>query len=263
MSAAPASSYAKTTHTTVNRNPQRAVYDKEEVNSVLDRAFLCHVSYVNADGIPVTIPTAYARDGDALVFHGSPSSGMMKHFIKGEMLCVEIAIVEAIVMARAARKNSANYSSVVAFGRGEIVTEEQEKHRLFKVFTDHVLPERWPDLRPVTAAELSGTMVVRFPLEELSCKQRAGPPADTAGDKGNSSLYACVLPLQTVSLPHVPNHDLPVGSRPPAYADRFAGPGIKPLSTLAQSSPQWPTTGALFLAGAALGIAVHRLVVSH
>jgi nitroimidazol reductase NimA-like FMN-containing flavoprotein (pyridoxamine 5'-phosphate oxidase superfamily) len=42
--------FARSPLTTVHRLPQRAQYDKETVNSILDEAFLCHLSYVNDDG---------------------------------------------------------------------------------------------------------------------------------------------------------------------------------------------------------------------
>ncbi len=44
--------------TRIVREPQRAVYDRDAVNRILDEAFLCHVGFV-ADGQPFVIPTSF------------------------------------------------------------------------------------------------------------------------------------------------------------------------------------------------------------
>jgi DNA-binding transcriptional ArsR family regulator len=65
--------YPQTERTRVRRLPQRATFDAETVHAILDAGLVCTVSFVE-DGRPTTIPTAYARVGDPLVFHGSAKS---------------------------------------------------------------------------------------------------------------------------------------------------------------------------------------------
>src|SRR6266446_5114779 len=64
-----------TQHTTVKRHPERGVYDRATIDSILDEALICHLGFV-ADGRPFVIPTIHARDGDTLYVHGSPGSRM-------------------------------------------------------------------------------------------------------------------------------------------------------------------------------------------
>ena len=63
-------SSAPTARTRVVREPQRAVYDRDAVNRILDEGFICHVGFV-LDGQPFVIPTSYGRQQDVLYIHGS------------------------------------------------------------------------------------------------------------------------------------------------------------------------------------------------
>src|ERR1019366_4085359 len=65
--------FPPTGRTTVRRLPQRGVYDKAAVYSILDEGFICHVGFA-VDGQPYVIPTGYARSGAQIFFHGSAAS---------------------------------------------------------------------------------------------------------------------------------------------------------------------------------------------
>ena len=49
-----------TARTKIRRVPQRAAYDRETVDAILDEALVCHLSFVH-DGHPFCIPTIHAR----------------------------------------------------------------------------------------------------------------------------------------------------------------------------------------------------------
>ena len=69
--------YAVTARSKVKRSATRGKYDKEAVHAILDEAFLCHVAYVD-DGMPIVIPTAYARVGEKIYLHGHISNRLLK-----------------------------------------------------------------------------------------------------------------------------------------------------------------------------------------
>ncbi|HLF42156.1 MAG TPA: pyridoxamine 5'-phosphate oxidase family protein [Acidimicrobiia bacterium] len=48
--------------TRIRRLPELAVEDLDQIESILDEGFICHVAYL-MDDRPVVIPTLYARDG--------------------------------------------------------------------------------------------------------------------------------------------------------------------------------------------------------
>ena len=70
-------SFAVSDRTRVVREANRAVYDREAIYKILDEGFVCHVGF-SAEGQPFVIPTMFARVGDAIYFHGSAASRMLR-----------------------------------------------------------------------------------------------------------------------------------------------------------------------------------------
>ena len=186
-----------TARTRVVREPQRAVYDRDAVNQILDEAFLCHVGFV-ADGQPYVIPTSYGRDGDVLYIHGSAASRMLRNLDQGVPVCITVTLVDGIVLARSIFNHSMNYRSVVVLGTATLVDDPAEKIAALRALSEHILPHRWDDSRFPSEKELKATSVLRLPISEFSAKVRVGPPVDDAEDY-SFPTWAGVIPLEMVA----------------------------------------------------------------
>ena len=116
--------FPQTERTRVRRLPARASYDVETVHAILDAGLVCHVGFVEHGG-PIVIPTAYARVGDTVVFHGSSKSRTLLAATNGAELCISVALIDGLVLARSAFHHSVNYRSVVLFGRTTEITEAE------------------------------------------------------------------------------------------------------------------------------------------
>ena len=218
----PGMSEAPSSRTEVRRLPERASYDRELIDSILDEALICYVGFVQ-EGTPVVIPTNHARVGDTLYLHGSPASRMLRTMRSGDEICVTATLIDGLVVARAAFHNSMNYRSVVIFGNPRIVTDPDEKRAALEAITDHVMPGRWADSRPMTEKEEKGTLVVAVPITEASAKTRAGGPGDEDEDY-SLPIWAGVVPLtltpgDPISDPALQD-DVPV----PDYVGRYRRP---------------------------------------
>ena len=182
-----------TDRTKVRRIPERGVYDRDEINQILDSAFLCHVAF-NADHGPVVLPTLFGRHGDTLYIHGSSGAHMLREMRKGIPVSVAVTHVDGIVVARSHFHNSINYRSVVVFGTATEVTDVQEKMLGLEVVTNHILPGRWDEGRKPSTTEFTQTMVMKLSLDESSAKVRTGGPKDEAEDM-DMTVWAGVLPV--------------------------------------------------------------------
>jgi nitroimidazol reductase NimA-like FMN-containing flavoprotein (pyridoxamine 5'-phosphate oxidase superfamily) len=210
--------FSPTGRTTVRRLPQRGVYDKAAVYAILDEGFICHVGFA-IDGQPYVIPTGYARSGDQIFFHGSAASRMMHALGDGLDVCVTVTLVDGFVLSRSAFHHSINYRSVVILGRARVVTERAEKLMALRCFTNHILPNRWEEVRQPSDQELKATAVLAVPLEEVSAKVRQGPPVEDDGDIAIPT-WAGVVPLRGQLGEPVPMDDLVPGV-PPIDRSRF------------------------------------------
>lgn len=186
-------SIPETERTRLKRLPKRGVFDRAAVYSILDEGFVCHVGFV-ADGQPFVIPTGYARVGDQIYLHGSAASRMVRSLAAGLDVCATVTLVDGLVLARSAFHHSMNYRSVMILGRAHLVTDPAEKTEALRAFTNHIVPDRWDTLRPVTSQELLGTSVLALPIEEASAKVRSGPPVDDEEDV-TWPVWAGVIPL--------------------------------------------------------------------
>jgi nitroimidazol reductase NimA-like FMN-containing flavoprotein (pyridoxamine 5'-phosphate oxidase superfamily) len=235
-------SLAPTARTTLKRLPKRGTYDRAAMYRILDEALVCHVGFASradrvargdrgvradrvADGTPVVIPTAYGRDGDTLLLHGSAAGRMLQTVGGGIDVCVTVTLIDGLVLARSAFHHSINYRSVVIFGRARVVESVDEKRDALRAITEHIVPGRWAHVREPYAQELKGTLVLALPLEEASVKTRSGPPLDDEEDYA-LAVWAGELPLRTVPQAPVDDARLVAGVEAPLYVRAYRRPQV-------------------------------------
>jgi len=187
----------KTPRSKLKRLPKRGHYDFETVAAILDAGFLCHVGYV-VDGVPLVTPTAYWREGTRVYWHGSHASRMLSTAATGVPVCLTVAHVDGLVMARSAFHFSVNYRSVMLMGKANVVTDVESKRAAMREFVNRIGAGRWDDLRPVTNKELKATTVLWMEIDEGSAKVRAGPPIDDEDDYA-LTIWAGVVPIRMVA----------------------------------------------------------------
>jgi nitroimidazol reductase NimA-like FMN-containing flavoprotein (pyridoxamine 5'-phosphate oxidase superfamily) len=203
----------------VRRAPERAAYDADTVHAVLDAGFLCHVGVVR-DGRPVVIPTLYARDGDRLLLHGSPATGMFRAAGKHPDVCVTVTHLDGMVLARSVFHHSMNYRSVVVHGAASRVEGDAEINDALRVLVEHIAPGQWSYARQPNADELRQTEVWAVPLDAASAKLRVGGPKDEPEDY-ELPVWAGVLPLRLAAGGLLPDEQLGDGITPAPHLRRL------------------------------------------
>ena len=186
--------FTKTTRSRIKRLPKRGHYDRETVYRILDEVLICHVGFAE-EGQPYIIPINFARVEDTIVLHGAKASRLLKHIAAGHPVCIEATLVDGLVLARSVFHHSVNYRSVVLFGSGRLLEDEQEKLAALQAITEHLIPGRWQEARLPNRQELNATSVVSIKIDEASAKVRMGPPVDDEEDY-SLPVWAGILPRQ-------------------------------------------------------------------
>jgi uncharacterized protein len=212
-------SFTPTERTRVVREPHRGVYDRLEIYKILDEGFVCHVGFT-ADAQPLVIPTLYARVGDAIYFHGSAASRMLRGAAGGVPVCVTVTLTDGLVLARSVFNHSMNYRSVVALGNATLVDAPAEKLEALRAFTEKILPGRWEDARQPNEKELKATSVLKLPLTEISAKIRSGPVQDDEEDYA-LPVWAGIVPLHWQADAPVRDERCDPAIPTPAYAANY------------------------------------------
>ncbi|HEY7179483.1 MAG TPA: pyridoxamine 5'-phosphate oxidase family protein, partial [Gaiella sp.] len=191
----------------VKRLPERARYDREAIDPVLDAALVAHLGFVS-DGQPYVIPTLAARVGDLVYVHGSAASRTLRALSSGIAACLTVTLLDGIVLARSVFEHSMNYRSAIVLGTAVPVEEPEEKLVALEAFTEKLLPGRWTEARPPTPKELKATSVLRLALDEASAKIRDGGPEDGDTPDAELHVWAGHVPLVVQALEPVPDPSL-------------------------------------------------------
>ena len=189
-------SYPMSSRNRVKRRHDRGFYDHATVHKILDASMLCHVSYV-IDGQPYCTPTFFWREGTKLYWHGSSASRMLENQSEGQRVCLTVAHLDSLVLARCGFNHSADYRAVMAFGSAYLVTDPAEKERAIVAMVDRFFPDRTASLRASNKQEIKATSFIAMEIEEASAKVRAKGVADDDEDY-ELPIYAERIPVRTV-----------------------------------------------------------------
>ena len=212
-------SFEKAQRNTVRRVPKRADYDVATVHRLFDHAWFCHVGFVCESG-PTVIPMFHARLDDRIILHGATTSRLMMLIASGAPICLSVAIVDGLVLARSLFHHSLNYRSAVAFGYGEVITKPESRTRAFQAIADKVMPGRWAQARQPSELESKASLLCSVGIESASAKIRTGGPIDDKDDY-HLDVWAGVVPLQEQMLTPVSDPLSPREIAIPEYIDEF------------------------------------------
>jgi len=179
----------------IARQSKRALYDEPTIHAILDAGLVAHVGFTAQDR-PMVMPMAYGRDGNTLFIHGASTTRIIKNIDEGFPVCITVTHVDGIVVARSAFHHSMNYRCAVIHGQARHITDPDEHDHALKIITEHLLPGRWNEVRPMLTKERKATGVLAVSMNAVSSKIRAAPPVDDAEDYA-LPIWAGVIPVTT------------------------------------------------------------------
>jgi nitroimidazol reductase NimA-like FMN-containing flavoprotein (pyridoxamine 5'-phosphate oxidase superfamily) len=184
--------FPATERTRMRRKAMRATYDRDLVHAILDEALIASVA-VSIDGQPQVQPMIHVRDGDKIILHGLATNRLLSHIADGGEACINVALIDALVLARRTEDHSMHYRSATVYGHGTLVEDEAEKTALMhRVFNHLVKTDRLRHLPDLPPGYLKGTMVVLIPIEEAVGKVNQG----VATDDGPDGIWSGLVPVE-------------------------------------------------------------------
>jgi hypothetical protein len=174
---------------------EKARYDRESVHAILDAGLVAQVAFVQ-DGAPVVVPMLYGRSGETLYLHGARKARVIRLLERTDRACVNVTLLDGLVLARSAFNSSMHYRSATVFGMPELVEDYDAKLEALRIITGHSMPGRWDELRAPHEREVTMTGVIRLGIQAASAKVSAGMPSDEEEDY-DIPVWAGVLPLES------------------------------------------------------------------
>ena len=173
----------------------KASYDEEVVHRILDAGIVAHVAFVE-DGLPVVVPMIYGRDRNTIYLHGARKARVIRLLEQNETACLNVTLLDGIVLARSTFSSSMNYRSVTIFGAPTLVEGSAAKLRAMRLVSEHSIPGRWAEVRESHEKEVKMTGVIALEIASASAKVSAGLPDDEEADY-DIPIWAGVLPVTT------------------------------------------------------------------
>lgn len=184
---------AVTERSRLRRLHKRGHFDRSTINAILDAQPMCSVGYV-IDGKPYVTPTLQWREGNHVYWHGSSASRALRSQKEAEV-CLTVAILDGLVLARSGMHHSANTRSVMLFGKAFKVEDPKEKLVKLGNFVNTLFPGRYETLRADTEQDIKATMILGMEIMEGSAKIRTGAPSDEEEDYA-LPIWAGVIPVR-------------------------------------------------------------------
>jgi nitroimidazol reductase NimA-like FMN-containing flavoprotein (pyridoxamine 5'-phosphate oxidase superfamily) len=174
---------------------EKAHYDRATVHGILDAGLVAHVAFVQ-EGAPVVVPMIYGRVDETLYLHGARKARVIRLLERSDRACLNVTLLDGIVLARSAFNSSMNYRSVTVFGTPQLVDDHAAKVEALRVISEQSMPGRWNELRAPHEREVRMTGVIRLDIESASAKVSDGMPDDEDEDY-EIPIWAGVLPLES------------------------------------------------------------------
>jgi nitroimidazol reductase NimA-like FMN-containing flavoprotein (pyridoxamine 5'-phosphate oxidase superfamily) len=153
----------------------RAVEDDAWLRALLRRAPLGTLATIH-DGQPFLNTNLFVYDetGHAIYLHTARVSRTRANLQYSERVCFSANEMGRLLPADAALEFSVEYASVVAFGRGAVVTERDEARLWLQLLLDKYAPRLRPgvDYRAPVDEEIRRTTVYRMQIESWSGKRK-------------------------------------------------------------------------------------------
>ncbi len=191
------SSYNTSSLNKVTRGSNRATYDAETINTILNDGFIGYVSYA-FEGTPISIPMAYGKIGSKIYLHGSLKNRMLLSILLNKKVSMTVMHLDGLVLARSGFHHSVNYRSVTLFGNATKVEDDNLKKEALKCVVDQMIPNRWDSLRPMTDKEFNATLVIEVNIETASAKVRDEGAIDEKSDL-KLPIWAGVVPIKQIA----------------------------------------------------------------
>lgn len=184
----------------IRRHPERSM--PEIAEEILRAGRVAHVAFA-VDGQPYVLPMTYHYEVGMVYLHGAPASRLQQSLRAGIPVAIEVTLLDGLVASRDAKSHSANYRSVVIFGRAEVIADLEEKRRIFERMTERFFAgrEAGRDYAHASVKDLRGVELLAVRIEEMSAKARNGPARgdhDADDEYGGYSTFVLGTPADHV-----------------------------------------------------------------
>lgn len=158
------------------RRKDRQVTNKQEIKIIIDKADSCRIAFA-ANNIPYVVALNFGYEWNdelpVFYFHCAHEGKKLDLMKLNNLVCLQLDVDHEFEYIAEKTYCTMHYGSVVAMGRLEVVTDEEERIKGLDLLMQHSgrpVPEKYPE------SSLKRTTVLRLTSTELTAKQKSKKP---------------------------------------------------------------------------------------
>jgi nitroimidazol reductase NimA-like FMN-containing flavoprotein (pyridoxamine 5'-phosphate oxidase superfamily) len=149
------------------RRKEKEIKSKEEIESIIKSSKVCRVAF-SLNGEPYIVPMYYGYKDNYLFFHSAKQGKKIDMIKKNNRVCFEIDINTNIIDTGVPCNWKNSYSSVIGFGKAEIIENFNEKLNALNTIIDHYSPGT---IYKFPKENVSKTAIIKIEIEEITGKK--------------------------------------------------------------------------------------------
>lgn len=155
------------------RHPERALKEKETLESFLKRALVGRIATINPKGSPIIKPVHFLYADGKIYIHSSKKGEKMRDLRRKSPICFEVDefIAYGATQGSSCRAHS-YYRSVIIKGKGALLREKEKKRKILELMMEKYQPEG--GYGEISQEILQRTAVIEISIEEMTGKERLG-----------------------------------------------------------------------------------------
>lgn len=133
----------------------RVITLQEEIERIIKKCDVCYVAMVDLDGKPYVIPMNFGYNKNCIYLHSSQNGQKIDILKQNNSVCVSFSTDHLLrwQSEKVACSYSMKYRSVLAYGKVEFVTEQEDKivalNQIMKHYTDKEYEYSDPSVKEV------------------------------------------------------------------------------------------------------------------
>lgn len=162
--------------------------DADFALEVLRKAPYVTVSMTRQDGTPYAVPLSLASTDDkTFYFHGALEGEKLDCIAHNPNVCLSAVTKCAPVVGPKDGSFTLEFKSAIAFGKAELVTEQNEKIEAMRAICERYLPQHMDAFQAAIDRSLSHTAIVRITLTQQPTGKRKEYGPDGNEIRGNAA----------------------------------------------------------------------------
>jgi nitroimidazol reductase NimA-like FMN-containing flavoprotein (pyridoxamine 5'-phosphate oxidase superfamily) len=149
------------------RRKEREIKSREEIESLIRQAQICRIGFCEND-VSYIVPVNFGYEVGCLYFHCATQGKKLDIIQKNDKVCFEMEIDYQLVKPEGPPCNwSANYTSVIGYGRASVIKDSKEKIKALNIVTRHY-GGNWYEF---SSKEMERVSIVKIEIDSMTGKK--------------------------------------------------------------------------------------------